>query len=39
MGHYVFFAQIFFGLTVSEDGELAIDDNFWLGITLVPLAG
>ena len=21
---------------VSEDGELAIDDNFWLGITLVP---
>lgn len=32
-----FLRKSFLGLTVSEDGELTIDDNFWLGITLVPL--
>ena len=32
-----FLRKYFLGLTVSEDGKLAIDDNFWLGITLVPL--
>ena len=36
-GIMYFLRKYFLGLTVSEDGELAIDDNFWLGITLVPL--
>ena len=36
-GVMYFLRKYFLGLTVSEDGELAIDDNFWLGITLVPL--
>ena len=36
-GTMYFLRKYFLGLTVSEDGELAIDDNFWLGITLVPL--
>jgi exopolysaccharide biosynthesis polyprenyl glycosylphosphotransferase len=36
-GFMYFLRKYFLGLTVSEDGELAIDDNFWLGITLVPL--
>jgi exopolysaccharide biosynthesis polyprenyl glycosylphosphotransferase len=36
-GIMYFLRKSFLGLTVSEDGELAIDDNFWLGITLVPL--
>jgi exopolysaccharide biosynthesis polyprenyl glycosylphosphotransferase len=36
-GLMYFLRKYFLGLTVSEDGELAIDDNFWLGITLVPL--
>jgi len=35
-GIMYFLRKYFLGLTVSEDGELAIDDNFWLGITLVP---
>ena len=36
-GLMYFLRKYFLGLTVSENGELAIDDNFWLGITLVPL--
>lgn len=36
-GIMYFLRKYFLGLTVSEDGKLAIDDNFWLGITLVPL--
>lgn len=36
-GIMYFLRKYFLGLTVSEDGELAIDDNFWLGVTLVPL--
>ena len=36
-GIMYFLRKYFLGLTVSENGELAIDDNFWLGITLVPL--
>jgi exopolysaccharide biosynthesis polyprenyl glycosylphosphotransferase len=36
-GIMYFLRKYFLGLTVSEDGGLAIDDNFWLGITLVPL--
>jgi polysaccharide biosynthesis protein PslA len=36
-GIMYFLRKYFLGLRVSEDGELAIDDNFWLGITLVPL--
>lgn len=36
-GIMYFLRKYFLGLTVSEDGELSIDDNFWLGITLVPL--
>ncbi len=36
-GIMYFLRKYFLGLTVSEDGELAIDDNFWLGISLVPL--
>jgi exopolysaccharide biosynthesis polyprenyl glycosylphosphotransferase len=35
-GIMYFLRKYYLGLTVSEDGELAIDDNFWLGITLVP---
>jgi exopolysaccharide biosynthesis polyprenyl glycosylphosphotransferase len=36
-GIMYFLRKYFLGLAISEDGELAIDDNFWLGITLVPL--
>ena len=36
-GIMYFLRKYFLGLTVSENGELAIDDNFWLGITLVPI--
>jgi len=36
-GIMYFLRKYFLGLTVSKDGELEIDDNFWLGITLVPL--
>lgn len=36
-GIMYFLRKYYLGLTVSEDGELAIDDNFWLGITLVPV--
>ena len=36
-GIMYFLRKYFLGLRVSENGELAIDDNFWLGITLVPL--
>ncbi|HEX6846513.1 MAG TPA: sugar transferase [Chitinophagaceae bacterium] len=36
-GIMYFLRKYFLGLTVSENGELAVDDNFWLGITLVPL--
>jgi len=36
-GIMYFLRKYYLGLTVSEDGELAIDDNFWLGITLVPI--
>ena len=36
-GIMYFLRKYFLGLHVSEDGGLAIDDNFWLGITLVPL--
>ena len=36
-GIMYFLRKYFLGLNVSEDGELAIDDNFWLGITLVPV--
>jgi len=36
-GIMYFLRKYFLGLRISEDGELAIDDNFWLGITLVPL--
>ncbi len=36
-GIMYFLRKYFLGLTVSEDGELAVDDNFWLGITLVPI--
>ncbi len=36
-GIMYFLRKYFLGLTVSEDGKLAIDVNFWLGITLVPL--
>jgi len=36
-GIMYFLRKYFLGLRVSEDGELAIDDNFWMGITLVPL--
>jgi exopolysaccharide biosynthesis polyprenyl glycosylphosphotransferase len=36
-GVMYFLRKYFLGLTVSEDGRLAIDDNFWLGITLVPV--
>ena len=36
-GIMYFLRKYFLGLTVSEDGGLAIDDNFWLGISLVPL--
>ena len=36
-GTMYFLRKYFLGLTISEDGELAIDDNFWLGITLVPI--
>ena len=36
-GIMYFLRKYFLGLTISENGELAIDDNFWLGITLVPL--
>lgn len=36
-GTMYFLRKYFLGLTISENGELAIDDNFWLGITLVPL--
>jgi hypothetical protein len=32
-GIMYFLRKYFLGLTVSEDGGLAIDDNFWLGIT------
>lgn len=35
-GIMYFLRKYFLGLTVSEDGTLATDDNFWLGITLVP---
>ena len=35
-GIMYFLRKYFLGLQVSEDGGLAIDDNFWLGITLVP---
>lgn len=35
-GVFYFLRKYYLGLTVSEDGELAIDNNFWLGITLVP---
>src|SRR5688572_710585 len=37
-GIMYFLRKYFLGLAVSEDGELAVDDNFWLGILLVPLA-
>ena len=36
-GIMYFLRKYFLGLTVREDGGLAIDDNFWLGITLVPI--
>ena len=36
-GIMYFLRKSFLGLTVREDGGLAIDDNFWLGITLVPI--
>lgn len=36
-GIMYFLRKYFLGLTVSENGELAIDDNFWLGIILVPI--
>jgi exopolysaccharide biosynthesis polyprenyl glycosylphosphotransferase len=36
-GIMYFLRKYFLGLTISENGELAIDDNFWLGVTLVPL--
>ena len=36
-GIMYFLRKYFLGLTISENGELAIDDNFWLGITLVPV--
>lgn len=35
-GIMYFLRKYYLGLTVSENGGLAIDDNFWLGITLVP---
>lgn len=35
-GIMYFLRKYFLGLTVSEDGELAVDDNFWLGVTLIP---
>ena len=36
-GIMYFLRKYFLGLTVREDGGLAVDDNFWLGITLVPV--
>lgn len=36
-GIMYFLRKYYLGLRVSEDGELAIDDNFWMGITLVPV--
>ena len=36
-GILYFLRKYFLGLQLSEDGKLAIDENFWLGITLVPL--
>lgn len=36
-GIMYFLRKYFLGLAVSENGELAVDDNFWLGITLVPI--
>lgn len=36
-GIMYFLRKYFLGLAVREDGHLAIDDNFWLGITVVPV--
>lgn len=36
-GIMYFLRKYFLGLTVSDDGDLAIDDKFWFGITLVPM--
>jgi polysaccharide biosynthesis protein PslA len=35
-GIMYFLRKYYLGLTVSDSDGLAIDDNFWLGITLVP---
>lgn len=36
-GIMYFLRKYYLGLAVSVDGQLTIDDNFWLGISLVPV--
>jgi polysaccharide biosynthesis protein PslA len=36
-GIMYFLRKYYLGLTVRDEGGLAIDDNFWMGITLVPI--